>query len=354
MRKINPHKIIMTILGLVLITLVQSQWVSSQGETHNPFLLYSILNLAVSYYYGIGYALMSLAGGLIIGTRFMLRDPTLILAGTVIEAKSMFIFALAGNYLVQNSLTISLVAVLQKKNRLQQNELKINEQLLHTMSHEIRGPLTANLVMAEIALRHEVTDPIKQRKFWESARRNNLLIKHVLEDRFTASNLGRFSLQKESLDFTSIVNLSLPNLYALSGDKDLLINFNPPLEPLIVEGDPKRLQQIVDNLFSNAIKYNRQSGTIALELERIGTNLEFRVRDTGIGISPEFLPKVFEPNSRAPEVKNLVSGQGLGLAIVKELVERHDGKISVESEQGIGTTFTIILPLVVESIVAYN
>src|SRR5262249_6884909 len=118
-------------------------------------------------------------------------------------------------------------------------------------------------------------------------------------------------------------------------------------EPCWMEGDPTRLQQIVSNLLNNAARYTPGGGEIDLVLERDGTEVLLRVRDSGIGIEPRLRERVFEPFVQAGRVPGSVhEGLGLGLTLVKELVELHGGTVAVESDgPGLGSEFVVRLPL---------
>ncbi|MDC4226753.1 MAG: ATP-binding protein [Candidatus Manganitrophus sp.] len=111
-------------------------------------------------------------------------------------------------------------------------------------------------------------------------------------------------------------------------------------------GDPDRLQQVIWNLISNAIKFTPRQGSVSIEVEQIDPHVQIRVRDTGIGIAPDFLPYVFDRFRQADSSSTRThSGLGLGLAIVRHLVELHGGTVSAESPgKGKGATFTVKLP----------
>ena len=128
--------------------------------------------------------------------------------------------------------------------------------------------------------------------------------------------------------------------------KRINLSAHVPGQPGIVAGDPNRLQQVFSNLLSNAIKFTPEGGEVALTLDSAEECVVVQIRDTGIGIEPEFLPRAFEPFVQA-DTSNTRSypGLGLGLAIVRHLVELHGGQIGVKSEgRGHGTTFTVTLP----------
>jgi signal transduction histidine kinase len=116
-------------------------------------------------------------------------------------------------------------------------------------------------------------------------------------------------------------------------------------ETLIVVGDAARLKQVLVNLASNGVKYNRDQGELSFGAHQVDGDVCISVRDTGIGIPQESLDRIFDRFYRAPGAENVVRGSGLGLNVAKALVEAHGGSIDVESVVGEGTTFRIFLPL---------
>jgi CheY-like chemotaxis protein/two-component sensor histidine kinase len=155
------------------------------------------------------------------------------------------------------------------------------------------------------------------------------------------------TLNLRTLDFSGIVRaaVEMSRSSAEARGIDLLVASGN--DEALVSGDPDRLQQVVLNLVSNAIKFTPQCGRVEARLERADAHLELIVKDTGQGISPEFLPHVFERFRQADSsVARAHGGLGLGLSITKRLVEMHDGSIHAESEgEGRGSTFTVKLPL---------
>jgi signal transduction histidine kinase len=116
-------------------------------------------------------------------------------------------------------------------------------------------------------------------------------------------------------------------------------------EPIYLYADKRKLQRVVQNLVSNAVKYTPKKGSVALDACIIDQHALVNVHDTGYGIPAQELPHIFERFRRVRQHKDKAVGTGLGLAIVKSLVEAHDGQITVSSEEGIGSTFTIKLPI---------
>jgi signal transduction histidine kinase len=143
----------------------------------------------------------------------------------------------------------------------------------------------------------------------------------------------------------SVVSEVCERLQARATAKDIALLSEVPAEPLDVLADPVDIDRLVTNLVGNGVKYTT-AGTVRVSLVREADRAKVVVADTGIGIPAESLPKLFQEFYRAKNAKALdEAGTGLGLAIVKDLVERYGGRIDVDSREGVGTTFTVTLPL---------
>jgi len=118
-----------------------------------------------------------------------------------------------------------------------------------------------------------------------------------------------------------------------------------PGDPIVVDGDAERLEQVLHNLLSNALKYSPQGGTVRVVVTQTATEASVAVTDEGIGIPADAQARLFAPFYRAANVSGQASGFGLGLHIVREIVERHGGRIAVDSTEGVGSTFRVVLPL---------
>ncbi len=130
------------------------------------------------------------------------------------------------------------------------------------------------------------------------------------------------------------------------------IVYRGPDEPALINGDELRLEQAIQNLIQNAIKYSPRGGEIEVRVERNGAHASVAIADPGIGIPAEALPQLFHRFYRAPNIDSQhISGLGVGLYVVKEIVELHGGTIEVRSEEGTGSTFTLTMPLLVEAAV---
>jgi signal transduction histidine kinase len=161
---------------------------------------------------------------------------------------------------------------------------------------------------------------------------------------------GRFEIQPAPIDLVPVVESAIEALRPIADSNQVAVHFEPePAVPMVM-GDAKRLQQVVWNLVSNAVKYTQAGGEAWVRLSRVGSSAELTVSDTGCGISPQFLPHVFEPFRQADSsATRRYGGLGLGLAIVQHLVDLHGGSIRATSEgEGRGACFTVTLPLAMD------
>ena len=148
-----------------------------------------------------------------------------------------------------------------------------------------------------------------------------------------------------AVDLGGLIETATASFQPLAAEHRLELTVAAPSD-LSVRGDNEQLRQVVVILLDNAIRYSPDGGRVHVQARRDGSSALVTVHDTGIGIGPDELPHVFERFYRADEARNRqAGGAGLGLAIARELVMRHGGKISVESTEGAGSTFTVQLPL---------
>ena len=149
----------------------------------------------------------------------------------------------------------------------------------------------------------------------------------------------------ESVGVRDIVQMVVEDMQDQDQKKNIVINVQVPLNFPQVLADTEALKEVFFNLVNNAVKYTRENGVVNVSAKQKRERVEIDVQDTGIGIAPEDLPEIFGEFYRAPNAKShKIEGTGLGLAIVKEIVEAHQGSLKVQSELGIGSTFTVILP----------
>jgi PAS domain S-box-containing protein len=225
---------------------------------------------------------------------------------------------------------------------------RLKDEFLATVSHELRTPLTAFLGYAELLKRRKRDEAYIARtvdRMVQSARTQAQLIEDLLDISRIIS--GRLRVEPHPLALEQVIAAALDTVRPAVEAKGLAVTVALDPEADEVVGDRNRLQQVVWNLLANAVKFTPAGGRIDVELRRRGADAELTVRDTGRGISVEFLPHVFERFRQADSSSNRAfGGLGLGLAIVKHLVELHGGTVTAASAgAGCGASFTVRLPL---------
>ena len=227
---------------------------------------------------------------------------------------------------------------------------RMKDEFLATLSHEIRTPLNAILGWTQIMQRSK--DPEDIASGLEVIERNARAQSQIIEDLLDMSRIisGKVRLDVQRLNLSGIVQAAVETARPTAEAKGVrLKSIIDPLHGVAISGDANRLQQILWNLISNAIKFTPREGQVQVLLERVNSHLEISVIDTGEGIKPEFLPFVFDRFRQADaSTTRRHGGLGLGLSIVKQLVELHGGAVRVKSAGvGKGATFVVSLPLVV-------
>jgi len=232
--------------------------------------------------------------------------------------------------------------------RLAQEANRTKDEFLATLSHELRTPLTAILGWARMLTLGGLDDETK-RIACETIERSARVQATLIDDLLDLSRVvtGKLTLQNELVDLATIVQNAVQTQRLAADAKGITLDVNTGTERAVVNGDPTRLQQIVWNLLSNAIKFSDAGARVSVELERDFDCARILVRDQGKGISPEFLPHVFEAFRQADGASTRKhGGLGLGLAIVKYITELHGGSASAHSRgEGRGATFMVTLPL---------
>jgi len=227
-----------------------------------------------------------------------------------------------------------------------QEASRLKDEFLATVSHELRTPLTSILGWTHLlrAGRAEHTA-----RAVETIERNARTQVHIVEDLLDVSRIisGKLRLELAPVRLEQIVRAALDTLRAAADAKQLELSFHTPPEAGEMLGDAGRLQQVAWNLLSNAIKFTPAGGRVEIALEQDGTCQRLSVSDTGIGIRPEHLQRVFERFWQADSSSTRAfGGLGLGLALVRHLVESHGGSVTAESEGlGKGARFTALLPI---------
>lgn len=225
---------------------------------------------------------------------------------------------------------------------------QMKDDFLATISHELRTPLTAMLGWSSMLMAGQLDGQNAQRAL-ESLYRNTQSQAQIIEDILDISRIttGKLRLDARLIDPKSVVEMAVDSMRPGADARGVRLQLllDPQAGP--VSGDPERLQQVVWNLVSNAVKFTPKGGRVQIRLERVNSHIEIIVSDSGMGITPEFLPYVFERFRQADSSSTRkYGGLGLGLSIVRQIVEMHGGEVVADSPgEGQGSTFTVKLPL---------
>jgi PAS domain S-box-containing protein len=226
---------------------------------------------------------------------------------------------------------------------------RLKDEFLATISHELRNPLNAILGWAHMMRLGKLTAANTERAI-ETIYRNAKSQTQLVADLLDVSRIisGKLRLDVRTVDLISIVTAAVDSIRPAVDAKSIRLQtmLDPAAGP--ITGDADRLQQIVWNLLTNAVKFTHKGGRIQVKLQRVNSHVEIVVSDSGVGIDKEFLPYVFDRFRQADaSTTRLHGGLGLGLSIVHQLVDLHGGTVRVNSEgEGKGATFTITLPFV--------
>jgi len=225
---------------------------------------------------------------------------------------------------------------------------RAKDEFLATLSHELRTPLTPILGWT-VMLRSGTLDPAAVHRGLEVIERNVRAQTQLIGDLLDVSRIitGKLRLEVSPIAVVPVVEAGVEAVRSSAEAKEITLGMELPSEMPTIVGDPDRLQQVVWNLVSNAVKFTPQGGRIDVRLRQDGSFLSLSVTDNGKGIEPEFIPHVFERFRQADSTSTRShGGLGLGLAIVRHLVELHGGTVYAESGGvGEGSTFTVRLPL---------
>jgi signal transduction histidine kinase len=230
----------------------------------------------------------------------------------------------------------------------QQNKMaELRKNFVDNMTHELKTPVSTVMAAVEAIQLYGVQDDKEKMKRYLDISKKELehlstMIEKVLQMDIDASR----GIVLQRVDFNLVATIqSAIEVAQLNKTKVVTIELIAESMEIIVNGDESHLRNVINNLLENAIKYAGQQVTIKVELKTLKENVQIRITDNGKGIAPEYQQQIFDMFFRVPS-GNLhdVKGFGLGLAYVKQVVKRHDGKITVESELGRGSTFAVRLP----------
>ncbi|HYO62090.1 MAG TPA: ATP-binding protein [Pyrinomonadaceae bacterium] len=222
----------------------------------------------------------------------------------------------------------------------------VRQEFLSNVSHELRTPLTAILAFVETLEEGGVDDAANHRRFLSVIRRNAERMHDLIDDilELSAIEAGNVPVEPRAVALRPLVGHVLTAIESRAAERGVEL-VNEVAAGVTVRADARRLEQMLTNLVDNAVKFNREGGRVHVAHARAGRADRVTVRDTGEGIPPEHLPRIFERFYRVDRARSrALGGTGLGLAIVKHLARAHGGEATVRSTPGTGSTFTIELP----------
>jgi PAS domain S-box-containing protein len=229
---------------------------------------------------------------------------------------------------------------------------RAKDEFISILSHELRTPLTVIMGWTEILSSwHDTEDSETVNLALETIRRAVKTQLSLVDDLLDVSSIvsGRVRLERAPINLVSIIKRAVDDITPTAVENGLTLEAFYDQPVICIDGDPLRIQQIVWNLISNAIKFTDAGGAVKVEVGVESENVTIRIVDNGRGIPADFLPNVFDRFSQVKSGDKKLGGIGLGLAIVKHLVELHSGTIKVDSKGvGQGATFTVTLPLLLK------
>ncbi len=236
----------------------------------------------------------------------------------------------------------------QVRDFLSQLEKSVRErdQFLAMLGHELRNPLGAILTSVQLMEQKDAKALTRERTVID---RQTRLLSRLVDDLLDVSRVtsGKIALERVPVDVRELVERCVQGQAVTASSRRIDLTLSLEENSLVIEGDPVRLEQIVNNLLTNALKYTPSGGQVAVTLAADGPNAEIRVKDTGVGIDPDVLSRVFDLFTQAERTLDRAQGGlGIGLTLVRSLVALHGGTVRAESSgRGEGSTFVVRLPL---------
>ena len=218
--------------------------------------------------------------------------------------------------------------------------------LISELVHELRTPLTSLGTAARLLARQDIPEKTRDNManviLLETNRLSEMASMFLDLARLES---GRVQFQREYFNVKALLLEAANQMAEKAREREIQLRLNVPDNLPALRADRDKIKQVLLNLLSNAIKYNREQGTITVSAQAQAEQIVLRVADTGPGIPPESIKHIFEKFYRVPGAEKVAPGTGLGLSISKRIVEAHLGHIKLESELGVGTTFSVFLPL---------
>jgi signal transduction histidine kinase len=228
---------------------------------------------------------------------------------------------------------------------------RAKDEFLATLSHELRTPMTAILGWSKLLT--EELDTETRKVATDAIQKSSKAQAQLIDDLLDVSRItaGKMNIEPSALDLAPIIRVAVDAVSPAADAKGVTVTVDLPPKPVVINGDPNRIQQVIWNLLSNAVKFTPRGGRVEIVLSG-DTDAVITVTDTGQGIEPDFLPFVFDRFRQADSsTTRSYTGLGLGLAIVRHLIELHGGTVQAESRgSGQGAHFTVRLPLLRDAV----
>ena len=344
-----PLRFAIAVLAVTLVFVVGHSG-SRVVDDGSRFLLLGMAVMASAWFAGTGPALLATVAGALLGAY-----DSRTMAGIADETHLAL-------FVVQGLLLTAVVAELRRARRVAEQKAhdaqvarlegeaanRMKDEFLATISHELRTPLNAVLGWVHL-LRTGKLDSTTASRGLESIERNVRLQAQLTGDLLDVSKAltGRLCIESRATSLAQAVRQAATAVVPAAHARGVRIETKIPDTPVVVLGDAERLRQIVWHLIANAIKFTPRAGRISVSVDVIGDEAQIVVADSGPGIDPGFLPRIFERFTQEDASPTRpVGGLGIGLALVRELVELHGGEISAQNRQeGTGAVFTARFPL---------
>lgn len=354
---------------LVLLTIL----LHFSGGIENPFMLFYLFHAALTS------ILFSYRTSIVVGTCIIAMLSLLAFgeySGLIAHYRInpnmnyyndfLSVVTLLGIFSIAVYILIYLAGTITNKLRNQERAFYlINEELTHAnaelaekdvikneyvsrVTHDIKGHLASiQTLLAVIVLQDPAKTDGLRPDFVKKAYNRILLLNEFVKDLLKLTQMRLLNNQRDQIfSINTVLDKIYQQLLPYAQSKEIALIFKTQI-PYSVRGEFTSIEEAIANIVSNAIKYTPVKGQVTVNLNMSqGTHVSIEVSDTGYGIPEEELPKIFEEFYRATNTQNLADGTGLGLSLVKQIIERHHGKVTVESKIGEGTKFTVLLPLI--------
>jgi signal transduction histidine kinase len=334
-------------IAVVVLALLLKLLLTRAIGDESPFLLFLSAVMISAWYGGFGPGIVSTMLAALVSTYFFLGPVS------SPEAAGTANYVRLALFLIEGGVISAFSGALRRARQAAEEAVRVRDQFLSIAAHELRTPLTALLGYAQV-LNYRIIreNSLSERErhavrvIADQAARIHKLIDSLLD--LGRIQAGQFSIERQVVDVVALSRRLVNELQPLL--EQHTVEFRGPAVPLLVEGDALRLEQVLQNLLQNAIKYTPAGGPITMHVEQRADQVWMTVCDRGIGIPEAAQPQLFQRFYRADNVASRhTRGMGIGLYVVKELVTLHGGTVEVISTEGQGSAFTVRLPLCTSS-----